>query len=79
MQASKSKDIAQACIPPGEDLELWAQAVGAHVQAQAGVLSPLGCAAALSHQDGVLGLAAVELGERCLLSCSLDGTVKAWK
>ena len=35
--------------------------------------------AALCHRDSVVALAALDLGERLLLSGSLDGVVKAWK
>ncbi|KAK9806003.1 hypothetical protein WJX73_003643 [Symbiochloris irregularis] len=50
------------------------------VKAHAGLTAPWVCESALMHQDGVTDMLAIEGGgERTLLTCSLDGTVKAWR
>lgn len=48
-------------------------------QGHEGVQGQLDRQAALCHRDSVVALAALDLGERLLLSGSLDGVVKAWK
>lgn len=61
----------------------WEECAGEYTlpwrQGHEGVQGGLDRQAALCHRDSVVALAALDLGERLLLSGSLDGVVKAWK